>query len=71
MFFPRFTCYLLAFLFITLPTCGFSTGLIDQSEPAPLNLSLGLGLQFESGDYGTDDTVEAWKVPLLVEWAPH
>ncbi|HKI51567.1 MAG TPA: transporter [Geothermobacteraceae bacterium] len=66
----RFVSVLLAALFITLPTCGFATSLIDQSEPAPLNLSLGLGMQFEAGDYGTSDTVEIWKVPLLVEWAP-
>jgi len=67
---PQLIPVLLTTYLLALPTCGFATSLIDQSEPTPLNLSLGLGLQFESGDYGTGDTLEAWKVPLLVEWAP-
>jgi len=67
---PRFSCALLAALFITLPAGGTAASLLDPSEPASFNLSLGCGLQYESGDYATGRNLEAWKVPLLIEWAP-
>lgn len=67
---PQLIPVLLTTYLLALPTCGFATSLIDQSEPAPLNLSLGLGLHFESGTYETGNNIETWKVPLRVEWAP-
>jgi hypothetical protein len=68
---PRFIAYLvlvaLLFLFV-LPTQAISE--TKQIDTEYLNLSLGVGLEFESGDYGTGVTTDSWRIPFIVEWVP-
>lgn len=36
-----------------------------------LKFSIGAGFEFESGDYGSNETVDTWRIPVLLEWFPH
>lgn len=69
------TCRLLPLIIATLLLCcqpdARAFERTSPTEPVLLNLSLGLGFEYETGDYGTDDTIETWRVPLVIEWAPH
>ncbi|MDT8419432.1 MAG: transporter [Desulfuromonadales bacterium] len=61
------------FLFIVclcLAAQGWAASDEKQLEPEYLNLSIGTGLTYESGDYGTGSTSELLRVPLIVEWSP-
>lgn len=61
---------LLLLLFCSLPVAEAA----DRPSLMPedmLNLSLGLGLEYETGDYGTDTTIDTWRIPLILEWAPN
>jgi len=68
----RFRCA----LYLAVAMACFSTPVpastLPEAQDHPLmNLSLGLGLEYETGDYGTGTDSDLWTVPLLVEWAPH
>lgn len=44
---------------------------VEKQEPASSvydGLSLGVGLEYEKGDYGTADTTETWTVPVNVRY---
>lgn len=40
------------------------------AQGADRKLSLGLGFEFATGDYGTDDTTDSYKIPLMVNYYP-
>lgn len=40
------------------------------AQGADRKLSLGLGLEFATGDYGTDQTTDSYKIPLIVGYYP-
>jgi len=61
---------LLAALLCSFAPSARAISELDLLEPETLNLSLGTGFEFETGDYGTDRTIDIWRVPLLIEWAP-
>ena len=70
MNFHRLSCF---FLFTFLLFACSPAGAISEYELTEhefLNLSLGLGFEFESGDYGTGSTIDTWRIPLLVAWTP-
>ncbi|PLX81491.1 MAG: hypothetical protein C0616_04100 [Desulfuromonas sp.] len=48
-----------------------ATAADTTAQPMPLNMAIGSGIEYQSGDYGTGDTVTNWRVPLLLEWLPH
>lgn len=60
---------LLLLLFCSLPVAE-ATERPSLMPEEMLNLSLGLGLEYETGDYGTDTTIDTWRIPLIIEWAP-
>jgi hypothetical protein len=47
--------------------CGFFS---VPAQGADRKLSLGLGFEFATGDYGTDDTTDSYKIPLMVNYYP-
>jgi hypothetical protein len=61
----------LAALSLCLSPHAYAISAYDLLEPTSLNLSLGTGFEFETGEYGTNQSVDSWKIPLLLEWAPH
>lgn len=47
---------------------------VDPKTPAAtefLGLAVGTGFEFETGDYGTDQTIDSWRIPFRIEWAPN
>ena len=58
-------------MFLILPPNADAVSEYDLMEPVMLNVSLGTGFEFFSGDYGTGETVDTWQIPLLIEWGPH
>ena len=55
---------------LCLPALGWASGDEKPIEPEYINLSIGTGIKYESGDYGTDSTSELLRVPLILEWSP-
>lgn len=56
---------------IVLIGSAIPTQAVEQKEPARSvydGLSLGVGLQYEEGDYGTTATTETWTVPVNVRY---
>lgn len=47
--------------------CGLYS---SPAQGADRRLSLGLGFEFATGDYGTDETTDSYKVPLIVNYYP-
>lgn len=41
------------------------------AQGADRKLSLGLGFEFATGDYGTDETTDSYKIPLMVNYYPN
>jgi len=66
-------CAGLAFLLAFLCANARASSTISEFElmkPDVLGLSAGIGFEFATGDYGTDETVDSWRIPLYVEWSP-
>lgn len=62
--------YGLLFLLCWLPLSAHASSSEEPDRLDYLYVSLGTGIEYESGDYGTDSTTELWRVPLIFEWAP-
>ena len=63
------------FVLLLASICSLATAAKASNETGPLNLtrpvlSLGAGLEYETGDYGSGETIDTWRLPLLVEWFP-
>ena len=64
------TCTLFFALFSALAPPAEAISDYEMIEPEYLNLSLGAGLEYETGDYGTVETTDIWRIPFIVQWAP-
>jgi hypothetical protein len=67
----RLIITLITLLLFFLSPRAYAISEYDLMEPVMLNVSLGTGFEFFSGDYGTGETIDTWQIPLLVEWTPH
>ena len=58
-------------LFVCLFVVASAAAAPQPEKIPPLNgVSIGIGAEYESGDYGTDSRVETWRIPLLIDWSP-
>ncbi len=71
MFMPRlfYTAIFMFFLCIPLPADASDYQVQEKSKL--LGLSIGTGFEFETGGYGTDQTIDSWRIPLVIDWAPN
>ena len=60
----------LAALSLTMASQAYAIRESILTEPVFLDFSLGMGVKFETGDYGTDLTIDTWQIPLFIEWSP-
>lgn len=61
----------LASLLLSLASVAHAISDHELIKPDQMQFSMGVGFEFESGDYGTDETVDTWRIPLMIEWYPH
>lgn len=65
------TCAGLAVLLLAFAVPVHAISEFDLIKPELLKFSIGLGYEYETGDYGTGEDIDTWRVPLLIEWSPH
>jgi len=62
------------FLLFIMLFIGSSLALARDEKTASVSalhgVSIGLGAEFETGDYGGEKTLDTWRIPLLIDWAP-
>lgn len=59
---------LVCLLFPLLITTGYTLEITRKGQSLTDGLSLSVGLEFDSGNYGTEDTTETWRVPFGLEF---
>jgi len=57
---------ILAYLVVTV----YAVDQKIQPEAEFIGLSIGTGFEFETGDYGTNQTIDSWRIPFRIAWSP-
>ncbi|MBE0599392.1 MAG: hypothetical protein IH614_19295, partial [Desulfuromonadales bacterium] len=42
----------------------------SQLQAGDYRYTLGIGIEYSTGDYGTEETTDSWAVPLTLRWMP-
>ena len=60
-------CLFLQVLFISVP---YPVSAASGTQEKPLTAAISLGLEYASGNYGTDSRIQSYYLPLIATWSP-
>ncbi len=59
---------LIAIIFITCSPASYALDSAQSKLSSASNISVSVGLEYDTGDYGTTDTTDTWRVPVGVDY---